>query len=86
MLLPTRSKQEDQWRAAYLMDDDYAKPYERWFQEGVLGKDYRRPAGKRFGLDRESGWVMKVLLVDDMDEVMAKDMEAEANAGGDANT
>lgn len=27
-------------------DDDCAKPYRRWFQEDLLRKDYRKPAGK----------------------------------------
>lgn len=34
--------------------DDMAKPYGTWFQDDVLKKDYRRPAGKRFGLDYDS--------------------------------
>ena len=39
--------------------DDLSKPYGRWFQNDVMGDEYRRPQGKRFGLEPEQGWVMK---------------------------
>ncbi|RXI03259.1 hypothetical protein DVH24_003911 [Malus domestica] len=51
-------------------NDDYVKPYGRWFQDDVLGKDYRKPVGKRFGLGPEGGWSMSVPVVQDMDESM----------------
>lgn len=34
-------------------DDDYAQPYGRWFQDYGLGKEYRKPAGKWFGLGHD---------------------------------
>lgn len=36
-----------------------AKPYGRWFQDDVLGKDYRKPARKKYGPGQEGGWSMK---------------------------
>ncbi|RXH90467.1 hypothetical protein DVH24_035231 [Malus domestica] len=36
------------------MEDDKAKPHDRWFQEDVIGPEYRRPVGKKFGLDSET--------------------------------
>lgn len=31
-------------------DDDYAKSCGKWFQDDVLGKNYRKHVGKWFGL------------------------------------
>lgn len=39
----------------------------------VLDKDYRRHAGKRFGLDAEGGWIMRALSAEEMDEPMDED-------------
>ncbi|CAB4286507.1 unnamed protein product [Prunus armeniaca] len=39
--------------------DDKAKPYGKWFQQDVLGPDYRRPSGRRFGLSPSTGWSMR---------------------------
>lgn len=51
-------------------NDDRAKSYGRWFQDVVLGKDYRKPQGKKFGLDLEVAWSMKVTDSEDGDECM----------------
>ena len=56
--------------------DDKAKSYGRWFQMDVLDKDYRRPEGKRFGLDAEGGWVIKVSMDEDIEELMDEDGSA----------
>lgn len=56
-------------------DDDRAKPYGRWFQDDVLGKDYRKPQGKKFGLDSEGGWSMKVQDSEDGDVFMGESEE-----------
>ena len=50
--------------------DDQAKPYGRWFQNDVLEKDYIRPAGRRFGLDPQGGWVMSVSQEEEWDVPM----------------
>lgn len=43
-------------------EDDLSKPYGRWFQNDVLSDNYRRPQGKRFGLDVLHEWSMIALL------------------------
>ena len=63
-------------------DDDFAESYGRWFQDDVLGKDYRKHVGKRFGLGPEGGWSMSVLLVEDMDESMQECEGPEEVSGG----
>lgn len=35
-----------------------------------MGKDYRKPAGKRFSLGPEGGWTTKAPSVDDMDDII----------------
>ncbi|CAB4309817.1 unnamed protein product [Prunus armeniaca] len=35
--------------------DDTDKPYGLWFQQDVLGLDYRKPKGRRFGLPSSEG-------------------------------
>lgn len=62
-------------------DDDYAKPYGRWFQDDVLGKDNRNPAGKWFGLGPDGGWSIKARIMDDMDEVIEEDVGVEDEFG-----
>ncbi|KAM2165334.1 hypothetical protein ACFX1R_039500 [Malus domestica] len=47
-------------------DDDFTKPYGRWFQNNVLDTNYHRPQGTHFGLEFSQGWSMKVPL--DLDE------------------
>ena len=42
-------------------DDDLSKPYGSWFQNDVLGDDFRRPQGKRLGLEPAQGWVIRAL-------------------------
>ncbi|TQD80743.1 hypothetical protein C1H46_033713 [Malus baccata] len=64
-------------------DDDRAKPHERWFQDDVLGKDYRKPQGKKFGLDSEVGWSMKVPDSKDGDECMREVKVGTENGGTD---
>lgn len=51
-------------------DDDYVKPYGRWFQDDVFGKDCMKSVGKRFGLGTEGGWSMSIPVMEDMDESM----------------
>lgn len=63
-------------------DDNYAKPYGRWFQNDVLGKEYRKPAGKRFGLEPDGGWTMKVPV---MDDIMENDGVEIETGGGNRN-
>lgn len=46
-------------------DDDCAKPYGRWLQDDMSGGDYRKPIGRKFGLDSSHGWSMKALLLGD---------------------
>lgn len=43
-------------------DDDLSKPYGWWFQNDVLGDNYRRTLGKRFRPNRSQGWSMKAPL------------------------
>ena len=67
-------------------DDDLSKPYGRWFQNYVLGDDYRRPQGKRFGLEPAQGWVMKALQhLEEADSTNdAADMEGTGNEASSA--
>lgn len=46
-------------------EDDCSKPYGRWFQNDVLAVNYRRPQGKRFGLDPSQGWSMKTPMYEE---------------------
>ncbi|CAL9007304.1 unnamed protein product [Prunus brigantina] len=39
--------------------DDTDKPYGLWFQQDVLGPDYRKPKGRRFGLSSSGGWSLR---------------------------
>lgn len=41
-------------------EDDFAKPYGRWFRNDVLGDNYRRSQGKCFGFKGSKGWSMIV--------------------------
>lgn len=46
--------------------DDRDKPYGLWFQHDVLGPDYRKPKGRRFGLSSSTAWSMRApMAVDD---------------------
>ncbi|BFG21547.1 hypothetical protein CerSpe_078210 [Prunus speciosa] len=49
---------------------DSDKPYGLWFQHDVLGPDYRKPKGRRFGLPSSGGWSMRAPMeVDDGETV-----------------
>ncbi|KAB2635927.1 RNA pseudouridine synthase 4 [Pyrus ussuriensis x Pyrus communis] len=64
-------------------DDDRAKPYGRWFQDDVSGKDYRKPQGKKFDLDSEARWSMNVPDFEDGDECMREVDVGIENGGTD---
>lgn len=51
-------------------EDDLSKLYGQWFQFDVLDENYRKPKGKRFGLDAAHGWSMKahVHMDEEIDE------------------
>ncbi|CAL9005491.1 unnamed protein product, partial [Prunus brigantina] len=36
-----------------------AKPYGKWFQQDVMGLEYRKPLGRRFGMSPPQGWSMR---------------------------
>lgn len=48
----------------------------------MLGKDYRKPVGKRFGIGPDGGWTMTVAIVDDMDDIMEEHVGAKDKFGG----
>ncbi|CAL8996959.1 unnamed protein product, partial [Prunus brigantina] len=39
--------------------DDKVKPYGKWFQQDVMGPEYRKPLGRRFGMSPPRGWSMR---------------------------
>lgn len=45
-------------------DDDLSKSYGCWFQNDILGDDYRHLQGERFGLEPSFGWSMKAHVHD----------------------
>ncbi|BFG14566.1 hypothetical protein CerSpe_008400 [Prunus speciosa] len=51
--------------------DDGDKPYGMWFQHDVLGPDYRKPKGRRFGLNSSEGWTMRAPMDVDGEETAA---------------
>lgn len=49
-------------------NDDFSKSYGHWFQNDVLGDNYCKPQGKRFGLEPSHNWSMKApMYVEEVD-------------------
>lgn len=63
--------------------NDTDKPYGLWFQQDVLGPDYRKPKGRRFGLPSSEGWSIRAPMEVDERETEATGEPTHGDGRGD---